>query len=455
MATSARKRIWGWYFFDWASQPFNTLVLTFVFGPYFAEVATAHFIGQGMDAKAAGAAAQSFWGAGQTFSGVFIALLAPVLGAIADGSGRRMVWIWFFSIWYVVGSWGIWYLMPDQPDLFRAMIWFGVGLIGMEFTTIFTNALLPKLGTEKQLGEISGYGFAFGYLGGILALAIMLLLFSQNGDTGKTLIGLDPAFGLDAARREGTRFVGPFTAIWYVAFMIPFFLWVKEPKPSGPGLRVGKAMTDLGHLLKSLLQRRSLAAYLASSMFYRDALNALYGFGGIYASGVLGWSVTKIGVFGIVGAIAAMLACWYGGRVDSDQGPKPVIVLSSWVLILVCAVIVGMSREGIFGIPFAEGSPLPDYIFYMCGALIGAAGGTIQSSSRTLMVYHASPERATEAFGLYALSGKATAFIAPAMIWAATALSGSQRIGISPLIFLFLLGLVLLRWVNPKGERTT
>jgi UMF1 family MFS transporter len=191
MATQ-RQRIWGWWFFDWASQPFNTLLLTFVFGPYFAEVATAHYMASGMDEAASGAAAQAFWGWGQTVSGVIIALLAPILGALADGSGRRMVWIWIFSAFYVLGSWMLWFLMPDQPDLTQALIWFGLGLIGMEFATIFTNSLMPDLAGDDDMGKVSGSGFAFGYVGGIVSLVIMLLLLAENSETGKTLIGIDP-----------------------------------------------------------------------------------------------------------------------------------------------------------------------------------------------------------------------------------------------------------------------
>jgi MFS transporter, UMF1 family len=449
---SARKRIWGWYFFDWASQPYNTLLLTFVFGPYFAEVARAHFVGTGLTTEAAGAAAQAYWGWGQTASGIIIALLAPILGAIADGSGKRMVWIWFFSAFYVVGSFGIWYLTPLEPNLYMAMIWFGIGLIGMEFATIFTNSLMPDLTGDKDMGKVSGSGMAFGYLGGIIALVIMLLLFSEQGQTGKTLIGLNPLFGLDSATREGTRAVGPITAIWYIIFMIPFFLWVKEPKGRGRSVNIPAAMRELWKLIKSLDDRRSLGAHLLSSMFYRDALNA---FGGVYASGVLGWSITKIGIFGIVGAISAALFAWLGGKYDSNRGPKPLINISMFVLIAVCLVIAGMSRDAFFGLPFAAGSPMPDYIFYACGILIGAAGGTLQSASRTMMVFHTTPERATESFGLYALSGKATSFIAPFSIALVTTISGSQRMGISvPLIILFIVGLILLRWVNPKGERT-
>ena len=448
-----RKRIWGWYFFDWASQPYNTLLLTFIFGPYFAEVARAHYTSLGMAPDAAAAQAQATWGYGQTLAGIAIAVLAPILGAIADGSGRRMVWIWAFSACYVIGAFGLWYLMPAAPNLTLAMACFGLGLIGMEFATIFTNSLMPSLAGAEEMGKISGSGFAFGYTGGIVSLVVMLLLFAESGVTGKTLIGIEPVLGLDPALREGTRAVGPFTAIWYALFMVPFFLWVKELKGMGTGLKLGPALADLGRLLKTLPKRQSLFAYLMSSMFYRDSLNALYGFGGVYASGVLGWSVTQIGIFGIIGAIAAALATWIGGKLDAARGPKPVIKASIWVLIGVSAVIVGMSREGIFGIPFAAGSGLPDLIMYGCGILIGAAGGTVQAASRTMMVYHTTPERATEAFGLFALSGKATAFIAPFAIAVASDISGSQRIGVAPLIGLFLIGLVLLVWVKPNGEQ--
>lgn len=452
---SQSKRIWGWWFFDWASQPYATLMTTFVFGPYFAEVARAHYLTGGLTDDAASAAAQSLWAQGQTLSGILIAILAPILGAIADGSGRRMVWIWIFSAFYVAGSWMAWYLLPDGAFLIPGLVWFAIGLIGMEFTTIFTNAMMPDLVEDDQMGRVSGSGFAFGYVGGILSLIIMLTLFVEMGGTGKTLIGLDPILGLDSAAREGTRAVGPFSAIWYLVFMVPFFLWVREPKrPAAARVKLGAALADLMRLIRSLKDRRSLAAHLASSMFYRDSLNALYGFGGVYASGVLGWSVTKIGVFGILGSITAIVASYLGGRMDSARGPKPVITLSMWVLIAVCLVIAGMSRDGIYGLPFAPGSSLPDTIFYVCGMLIGAAGGTLQSSSRTLMVFHTTPERASEAFGLYALSGKATAFIAPAGITIFTLLTGSQRLGISiPLIALFIVAMLLMVWVKPRGER--
>ena len=452
MATQ-RQRIWGWYFFDWASQPYSTLLLTFTFSPYFSEVARSTYAAQGMAPEAAQAAAQTYWTTGQTIAGILIALLAPILGAVADGTGRRMPWIWLFSALYVLGSAMLWFLSPVHPDLFSAMLWFGVGLIGMEFATIFTNSLMPDLAGDEDMGKISGSGSAWGYLGGIIALLIMLVAFNENAATGKTLIGIPPLFGLDPVLREGTRAVGPLTAIWYVIFMVPFFLWVHEKVRPGK-LRLLASLANLWALIMSLRERQSLGAHLLSSMLYRDALNALYGIGGIYASGVLGWSITQIGIFGIIAAISAALFTWAGGRMDSALGPKPVIVTSMWVLIAVCLVVAGMSRTQFFGIALPEGSPLPDIVFYICGCAIGAAGGTLQAASRTMMVFHTTPERATESFRLYALSGKATTFLGTAGIALFTAISGSPRLGIAvPLIALFILGMVFLRWVKPMGER--
>ena len=151
-----RKRIWGWWFFDWASQPYATLLLTFIFSIYFSEVARGYFVAQGADAMQAGAQAQALWGWALAAAGVVIAALAPVLGAVADRAGRRLPWIWLFSGFYVAGSAGLWLLHPSGEGLIPALVLFGIGLIGMEFATIFTNALMPSLGSREEIGRISG-----------------------------------------------------------------------------------------------------------------------------------------------------------------------------------------------------------------------------------------------------------------------------------------------------------
>ena len=438
------RRIWGWWWFDWANQPYNTLLLTFIFAPYFAaSVAPDPVTGQAM------------WGWMNFLAGLLIAVCAPVLGAIADSTGPKRPWILFWSSLYILGAWALWWAVPgaDPALLIWVLVFFAIGMIGLEYGIIFTNAILPTLGSRDEIGRISGSGWAFGYVGGLVALILMLLFLAEN-EAGVTLIGIAPILGLDPDLREGTRAVGPFTALWYLVFVIPFFLWVKEPPRQAPfdTAVVRRALSDLGTTLRRLPRHRSLLAYLGSSTFYRDGLNGIYAFGGIYAAGVLGWSIVQIGVFGILAATVGAAGCWVGGRADRRWGPKPVIITCILVLIFVCCIIVSTDRTMVLFLPVDTGSSTPDIVFYLCGCLIGAAGGAVQAASRTMMVRQANPERMTEAFGLYALSGKALSFMAPGLIALATTLSESQRLGVSPLILLFAVGLFLLVWVKPEGE---
>ncbi|NOD33199.1 MULTISPECIES: MFS transporter [unclassified Ruegeria] len=450
---SKRKRIWGWWFFDWASQPYHTLLVTFVFGPYFAGVAAGYYAKSGLNAEAAAAQAQTVWANCLTITGLIIAFGAPLLGAMADVSGRRIPWIFAFSVMYAVGSGALWYTMPDGSNMWLMLSAFGLGFVGAEYALIFINSQLPDLGDDSEVGEISGSGFAFGYFGGLISLAIMLALFVEQAN-GKTLIGMEPALGLDTATREGTRFVGPFTAAWFILFMVPYFLWVRDDAPSDKTGSVGEALRLLAKSVSNLRHRVSLASYLGSSMFYRDALNGLYSFGGVYARLVLEWDLIKIGVFGIVSVLAAAAFSWVGGKLDKKYGPKPVIIVAIWVLIFVCATVVMMDRTQIYGIQLEEGSSLPDIVFFGCGVLIGGMGGILQSASRSMMVRHTDPETPVESFGLYGLSGRATAFAAPLMIGIATTATGSARLGVSPIILLFILGLFLMRWVRPEGDQS-
>ncbi len=438
---AARKRIWGWFFFDWASQPYSTLLITFIFAPYIKEI-----IGDG-------AQAQATWGFTVGAAGICIALMAPILGAVADTYGNRLRWIWVFSLFYVVGAAGLWMATPVDYPLTLVLMCFALGLVGMEFATIFTNSMLPDLGTRQEIGRISGKGWAFGYTGGLVALVVMLFFFAESAATGKTLLGIDPMMGLDASSREGTRFVGPFTAIWYVVFILPFFIWVRDPKPATPPSGALKgALRGLAQTIRRLPQTPSLFAYLGSSMFYRDALNGMYFFGGIYAAGVLEWSIIDTGIFGILAILSGAVAAWFGGFADDRLGPKSVIRVSILALTAVAIGVVFVSRDSVFGVAVDAESRLPDVTFYILGAIIGAAGGVIQAASRSMMVRQAKEGRMAEAFGLYALAGKATSFIAPLSVGIVTSVSGSQQMGVTPLIVLFLIGLVLLRWVKTEGD---
>ncbi len=438
-----RKRIWGWWMFDWANQPYNILLLTFIFAPYFTSTVAPDPV-----------SGQAMWGWMLAIAGLITAFFAPILGAIADNSGRKRVWIVFWSALYMAGASSLWFAMPDaEPTLIvLILLAFAVGMVGLEYGIVFTNSVLPSLGKRAEWGRISGTGWAIGYIGGLVSLFIMLALFAENDD-GVTLIGIAPIFGLDPEIREGTRAVGPFTALWYLVFVMPFFLWVKEPPtPQKDPDALRRGLRELKTTLLALPQTKSLFAYLGSSMIYRDALNGIYAFGGIYASGVLGWSLIQIGVFGIIAAAVGAVGCLIGGRLDSRFGPKPVIISCICVLLIVCTIIVSTDRTMVLFMPIDADSGLPDIVFYLCGALIGAGGGAMQAASRTMLVRQANPERMTEGFGLYALSGKVLSFMAPGLIALATMITDSQRLGVTPLILLFAIGLILLLWVKPEGE---
>ncbi|NCX87433.1 MAG: MFS transporter, partial [Rhodobacteraceae bacterium] len=296
---SQSKRIWGWFFYDWACQPFYTLMLTFFFAPYFATVAADYFVASGMEIEASKAKAQTMWSICLSASGLFIGISAPILGAIADTSGRRMT----------------------------------------------------TLGNQNEIGKISGSGFGFGYLGGVFALAIALLFLVEQPNGTTFMLGIEPLFGfLNPENMEGTRFVGPLAAVWFIVFAIPYFKNMKDDPALLNKINVGKGLKDLFQLLKSLKARKSLSAYLVSSMFYRDAMNGLYSFGGVYAALVLDWTITQLGIFGIIAALGAALFSWLGGKADSLLGPKPVITFCIYIMIIVCITIVGMTPNSLFGI---------------------------------------------------------------------------------------------------------
>ncbi len=442
IAYSSRRGVISWMFFDWAAQPYFTLIITFIFAPYFASFVAPDPI-----------TGQASWGYASAIAGIIIAVLAPVLGAIADASGPRKPWIAVFSALAIVGGAALYLATPagadSTPPIFLVLGAFVIALIGIEFSTVFTNAMMPTLVPREQMGKLSGTGWALGYVGGVISLIFVLTLMSANAETGKTLIGLDPIFGLDAGTYEGDRASGPFSALWYLIFIIPLFLFTPDTN-KGTGLNVGEGLAQLLNTLKALPKRASLSTFLLTSMLYRDGLNALYAFGGIYAATVLGLSIIQVGIFGILAAFTGALGAFLGGRMDSRFGPRPVVFISCWLLVLACTLIVSTTQEvTLFFLPINSAS-IPLYVFYAAGALIGAAGGALQAASRTLLIDQAEPGEATQIFGLYALTGRATSFVGPLAIAIVTAATQSQRIGITPVILLLALGAIGLTWVREK-----
>jgi len=441
-----RSAVISWIFFDWAAQPYFTLITTFVFAPYFATHVASD-----------PASGQSLWGFATAAAGLLIALLSPVLGAIADASGRRKPWIAAFGALLVIGASLMWFGKPGDPSVIVPLLFaYGLATIGAEFATVFNNAMMPTLVPPNQIGRLSGTGWATGYVGGILSLILVLGFLAASPETGRTLFGFTPLFGLDPVTHQGDRISGPLTGIWFIVFVLPMFLLTPDypaRRRIGDALREG--LTGLKQTLAELPQQKSLAAFLLANMIYTDALVSLFAFGGIYAAGTFGWNTIQIGSFGIVLAIAGTFGAWLGGKLDDKLGPKRVITGSMLLLLFAIVAILLVDKDHVLFIKVAP--PIPggalfaasaERAYLLLGCLIGAAGGPLQAASRTLLIRMAPKDRIAQYFGLFALTGKVTSFVGPLLIGAITAITASQKAGMAVLVLFFVGGLALLARVR-------
>ena len=400
---------------------------------------------------------QALWGFATAAAGLLIALMSPVLGAIADASGRRKPWIAAFGALLVIGSGLMWIGRPGDPSVIPPLlIAYGIATIGVEFATVFNNAMMPTLVPPDRIGRLSGTGWATGYVGGILSLILVLGFLAANPATGRTLFGFMPLFGLDPVSHQGDRITGPLTGVWFIVFVLPMFLLTPDypsKLPIREALREG--LLELRQTLSELPSRKSLAAFLLANMVYTDGLVSLFAFGGIYAAGTFGWNTIQIGTFGIVLAIAGTFGAWIGGKLDDRLGPKRVISGSLIILLLSVIWILTVDRNHVLLDEVAP--PVPggglfaataEQAYLVLGCLIGMAGGPLQAASRTLLIRMAPKDRIAQYFGLFALTGKVTSFVGPLLIGVVTAVTASQKAGMAVLVVFFLAGLMLLRRVR-------
>lgn len=441
----------GWLMFDWASQPFFTLITTFVFAPYFST-----------SIAATAAQGQSLWGYATAAAGLIIAVLSPVLGATADADGRRKPWIAIFSLMIICGSSLLWLGAPGQPEMIPIVLFaFALAMVGAEFAIVFTNAMMPDLVSREYLGRLSGYGWAIGYAGGFISLIIVLGFMTANPETGLTLLGSEPILNLNPQFGEGDRASGPFSAIWYIIFVLPLFLFTPDgEKKSNLANSLKYGMSSWVHAYNRLKGNRQMLAYLIANMAYKDGLVALFAFGGIYAAGILGWGTIQIGLFGILILIGSIAGSTIGGVMDDKFGAKRVILISLSILIFCCLGIVSVDQTHILFIipvnpPDQSGtlfSTAPEIIYLFLGVLIGAISGPLQSASRTLLIGLAPRNEITQFFGLFAMSGKLTSFLAPLSVAIVTGVTSSQRIGISVIIAFFVIGMILMIRLKQQSD---
>ena len=437
-----RAAVISWILFAWAAEPFFTLVTTFVFAPYFATHVASD-----------PASGQSLWGFATAAAGLTIALMSPVLGAIADASGRRKPWIAAFGAMLVIGSALMWFGKPGDVSAIPALLLaYGIAIIGVEFAIVFNNAMMPTLVPPDRIGRLSGTGWATGYVGGILSLILVLGFLAADPANGRTLFGFTPLFGLDPVTHQGDRITGPLTGVWFIIFVLPMFLLTPDypaKRPLREALREG--LIELKGTLSELPKQKSMAAFLLANMIYTDGLVSLFAFGGIYAAGTFGWDTIRIGTFGIILAVAGTFGAWFGGKLDDKFGPKRVIAGSMGILLFSILAILLVDKDSVIFVKVAP--PLPggglfasaaERAYLVLGCLIGAAGGPLQAASRSLLIRLAPKDRIAQYFGLFALTGKVTSFIGPLLIGVITAVTASQKAGMAVLVLFFVTGLVLL-----------
>lgn len=440
----------SWVLFDWAAQPYYTLVLTFLFAPYFANVVAPD-----------PATGQALWGYAAAAAGVLIALGSPFLGAVADGGGRRKPWIAAFSLLFVAGLAALWLARPaaDTATVALVLVAFVAATAMAEFTTVFTNAIMPSLVPPSKLGRLSGTGWAVGYAGGLLSLALMAGLVVPDPGTGLTLAGLEPVLALDVAAREGDRLVGPFAALWYVIFMVPFFLFVPDARRALRGAS-RPPLAELLATLRALPAHRDMLLFLVARMLYADGLAAIFAFGGIYGAAVFGWGALELGLFGIVLTLTGVFGALIGGVMDDRLGSKSVIVASLLLLLAGALGILSVDREHVLYVqavaPKAAGSApfssVGEWVFLAFAVVVGTVAAPVQAASRALLARLAPPDKITQYFGLFAFSGKVTAFMAPLMVAVVTQATESQRIGMASISFFLVAGLALMLFVRAPHE---
>jgi len=344
------------------------------------------------------------------------------------------------------------------PGMTSGLIWIlaaiVVGTIAVEFSLVFNNAMLPNLTSSENMGKLSGFGWGLGYLGGLIALFIVLVGFSMPEE---------PLFGLDKVSHEHDRMTGPLTGIWFLIFILPMMFFTPDAKSAGisRGVAVQKGFSSLIETLRGVKNHRNVVYFLIARMFYNDGILALIGFSGIYAAGVFGWETMTLGIFGILINVFAIAGSFIGGWLDDRLGSKPTIVISVLGLSFASVGVLSIGDgEVLFGIPAAmpvEGGGVfespAEQVFMGFAVIMGIFFGPAQAASRTLVARLSPPEKMTEFFGLFALSGKATAFMAPLLIGVVTSLTGEQRPAMLVILILLLIGAALMSFVEENHRR--
>lgn len=419
-----RSRIVSWALWDWATQPFNTVILTFVFSVY---LVSDLFLPPGAAPGAdENAVLTSGFGLAVGAAGVAIALLAPVLGQRSDVSGRRKLNLGIATGLLVLTTAALFFVEADYSYFWLGAILVGIGSVFSEIAGVNYNGLLVRVSTPKTVGRISGLGWGFGYLGGIVALVIVIVMRSFDW------------FGLDQDSGLNIRVVALGCAIWTVIFAIPIFLNVPEPPPAAGRERVGffrSYVVLVQDIVRIFRETRPTFWFLLASAVFRDGLAGVFTFGAIIAAVVFGFPADMVIVFGIAANLVAGVSTIIAGRFDDRFGPRAVILTALGGLVL-AGLVVFFARDA---------GPI---VFWIFGLILCLFVGPAQAASRSFLARVTPAGREGEIFGLYATTGRAASFLSP-LAWAGMiALFGSTSWGILGIVLILLVGLILMLFVR-------
>ena len=421
MSSNYRQNVFVWSLYDFANSAFTTLVVTFIYAAYFTKViAENEIIGTAL------------WSRAVSLTAIIVAISSPIMGVIADKANLRKAFLAFMTYISIFGSIMLYFAMPGE--IMKALIWFVIANIGFELGGVFYNAYLPEIAPENKIGRVSGYGWSFGYVGGLLCLVIAMVGFVKPEI---------PWFGFSKIAGENIRATNILVAVWFGIFSLPMLLKLKShpsTKNKKSEFNVLSGINELIHTFREIIKYKQVINFLLARMIYNDGLVTIFAFGGIYAAGTFGFSFEEIMIFGIVLNVTAGIGAFTFGFLDDKLGGKLTIQIT-----LICLIAAGLMAI------FAKSK----FIFWISGIMVGIFSGPNQAASRSLMGRFTPRSKENEFYGFFAFSGKMTAFIGPLFLGILTQVFDSQRAGVSIVVILFILGLFLLKNINEKDGIAT